>query len=161
MLLKSLDILVNNFSRKVKVSFIGDFTDIEYKNTLDNFLINNQLEEYVFFEGFKENMDYYYSNNDILVCTSKIESFPMVILEAMRIGMPVVATDVGGIAEQIEDGFDGFLVDSEDYTSLANKIQLLFESNLFENISSNAYNSFNKKFTKNRMIESYKEILNL
>jgi glycosyltransferase involved in cell wall biosynthesis len=159
MLLRALDILVNNFSTKIKVSFIGDFTDIKYKNTLDNFLINNQLEEHVIFEGFKENMNSYYSNNDILVCTSKIESFPMVILEAMRIGMPVIATDVGGISEQIEDGFDGYIVDSDDFASLANKIQLLFDPNLFESISNNAFNTFQLKFSKNRMIESYNEIL--
>ncbi|TXF77527.1 glycosyltransferase family 4 protein [Chryseobacterium sp.] len=161
MLLKTLNILVNNFSRRVKITFVGDFTDDNYKKTLDDFLINNHLEDYVSFEGFKENMELYYSNNDILVCTSKIESFPMVILEAMRIGMPVVSTNVGGIAEQIEDGCDGFLVNSDDYTSLADKIQLLFDANVFENISKNAYKSFNNKFTKNRMIESYNEILNL
>ena len=60
MLLRALDILVNNFSKKIKVSFIVDFTDIKYKNTLDNFLINNQLEEHFIFEGFKENMNCYY-----------------------------------------------------------------------------------------------------
>ena len=83
----------------------------------------------------------------------------MVILEAMRIGMPVIATDVGGISEQIEDGFDGYIVDSYDFASLANKIQLLFDPNLFESISNNAFNTFQLKFSKNRMIESYNEIL--
>jgi glycosyltransferase involved in cell wall biosynthesis len=51
---------------------------------------------------------------DVLVCASDNESMPRVILEAMAFGTPVVATDVFGIPEVVEDGVTGFLVRARD-----------------------------------------------
>jgi glycosyltransferase involved in cell wall biosynthesis len=159
MLLQALDILVNNLKLKVKISFIGDITDLEYKLKLDQFINANYLNEYVCFEGFRHDIDDYFTKNHLLVSTSKIESFPMTILEAMRIGMPIIATDVGGISEQIIDNYDGFIIKSDDYSTLANKIHLLFNPILFESFSNNSFISFNLKFSKIKMIDRYNEIL--
>src|SRR5262249_45939583 len=46
----------------------------------------------------------YYAAADMFVCTSRIESYPRVILEAMAAGLPIVTTPVYGIGEQIHDG---------------------------------------------------------
>jgi glycosyltransferase involved in cell wall biosynthesis len=56
---------------------------------------------------------------DILVMSSASESFPNAILEAMAAGKPVVATDVGGIPELVEDGQTGFLVPPKDTVAIA------------------------------------------
>jgi glycosyltransferase involved in cell wall biosynthesis len=50
------------------------------------------------------------AGSQIFVLISNWEGFPRSILEAMRAGLPVVATDVGGVSESVDDGVTGFLV---------------------------------------------------
>jgi len=57
--------------------------------------------------------------SSLVVCPSRTESFPTVILEAMGLGVAVVAAKVGGVCELVEDGVDGFLFESENVTQLA------------------------------------------
>ena len=54
--------------------------------------------------------------------SSRWEGLPRVIVEAMAVGVPVVSTDVGGIAEVVEDGVSGLLVPSGDHIALANAL---------------------------------------
>jgi len=56
------------------------------------------------------------------VFPSRSDNFPLAILEAMQAGLPIVATRVGGIPEQVREGEEGLLVPSEDPESLANAL---------------------------------------
>jgi glycosyltransferase involved in cell wall biosynthesis len=62
---------------------------------------------------------------DVFVSASWAESFPYNVLEAMAVGLPVVATDVGGTAEAVEDGVTGLLVPPRDPGALARAISKL------------------------------------
>jgi glycosyltransferase involved in cell wall biosynthesis len=55
-----------------------------------------------------------YRQSTICVLTSEHEGTPNVLLEAMAAGLPIVATNVGGVPEIVKDGVTGFLVDGED-----------------------------------------------
>lgn len=55
------------------------------------------------------------------------ECFPLVILEAMMYGLPVITTDEGGIRDEVKDGINGFVVKPQDATALANAIQRILE----------------------------------
>jgi len=55
----------------------------------------------------------FYNSGDIMVLPSMLESLPMAILEAMSCGLPVVASDVGDVAELVHDGVTGFLIAAE------------------------------------------------
>jgi len=59
----------------------------------------------------KESLCQYYSDADIFLLLSRWEGVPLTILEAMSFGSIVIATDVGGVSEIVEDGNTGFLVD--------------------------------------------------
>jgi len=63
-----------------------------------------------------------------LVLPSYTESFPMVILEAMSMGVPVVATPLGGIPTLVRDGENGILVPPGDPHALARAIMMIVES---------------------------------
>lgn len=65
---------------------------------------------------------------DVCVLSSLSESLPNAVLEAMSVGRPVVATDVGGIPELVVDGETGYLVPSRDPGAMANRILELLRS---------------------------------
>jgi glycosyltransferase involved in cell wall biosynthesis len=62
---------------------------------------------------------------DVFVLASAWEGLPLSILEAMRAGLPVVASDVGGVAESVNDGVTGFLVPKGDKAVLADRLMRL------------------------------------
>jgi glycosyltransferase involved in cell wall biosynthesis len=64
---------------------------------------------------------------DVFALPSWAESFPYSVLEAMAVGLPIVATDVGGVAEAIEDGVSGLLVAPRDAASLALRTRSLLD----------------------------------
>ncbi len=64
---------------------------------------------------------------DVVVSCARQEPLGVVILEAMALARPLVATDVGGTAEQIEDGVSGRLVPAEDAAALADAVWELLE----------------------------------
>jgi len=80
------------------------------------------LENRVHFLGFLRNMGTFYAALDVLVLPSKIEGLPIVLLEAMNYGLPVIATRVGGTPEVVRDGVTGWLVRAGDPAFLASAI---------------------------------------
>jgi glycosyltransferase involved in cell wall biosynthesis len=66
------------------------------------------------FLGFVKEMPEFYQSLDLLLLTSHFEGTPLTVLEAMAMGVPVVASRVDGVAETLEDGKDAFLVPRED-----------------------------------------------
>ena len=67
----------------------------------------------------------YYQAADVLLHAANAENFPLVILEAMACGTPVIASNVGGISEQVSDSQTGFLVSRGDSNSFVDRILYL------------------------------------
>jgi glycosyltransferase involved in cell wall biosynthesis len=87
-----------------------------------------ELGERVEFTGFVANMPAFYRSLDIFVLPSVAsEGMPMTVLEAMASRKPVIATRVGGTAEQIIHGQSGLLVQANDVDSLATAISDLLD----------------------------------
>lgn len=74
-----------------------------------------------------ENIDLYLGNSTIFVLPSLNEGLPNALLQAMAVGLPIVASKVGGIPEAISDGVDGVLVNPGSPHELANEIINLLE----------------------------------
>ena len=79
------------------------------------------------FFGTCRNVPEILSQADIFVLASRYEGLPMSILEAMRAGLPVVATDVGGVHEAVREQVTGFLVSRGDALGLRDRITALLE----------------------------------
>ena len=101
---------------------------------------------------------------DINVLTSVSESFPYVILEAARMSVPTISTEVGGINELIRPGEDGFLVGVNDYKAMAEKIEYLYEnqnliSEMGESINKRVKEKFSTKAMAEKQFEIYEDVI--
>lgn len=105
---------------------IGD--DVEGENNKERLIqLSNELgiQDKVVFHGFVGSVHELLHDMDILICASYEEAFPLNILEAMAIGLPIVSTNVDGIPEAIIDGHSGFLVPPGSPKELAEKVSFL------------------------------------
>jgi glycosyltransferase involved in cell wall biosynthesis len=100
-----------------------------FKNSLAAYATNHGFREHVHFTGylpFCEVIDHY-RTADVFILPSLTEGVPRVIQEAMSVGCPVIASDVGSIRWQLEEGA-GLLVPPGDPRSLANAITTMLQN---------------------------------
>ena len=101
----------------------------ELQESLQGLSVSLGLSERATFLGRCEHIAELLSVSDVCVLSSRAEGFPNAVLEYMAAGCPVVATDVGGIAEAVVDGESGYLVPVGDAEQMASRIiSLLHDS---------------------------------
>ncbi len=105
-----------------ELTFIGDGPDLTELKTNTERLKLSQRVEFLGAKSHTEIADILKSSY-LLLLPSHAEGVPNVILEAMSCGIPSVATAVGGIPEILEDGHNGFLVNSIDSQAVANTLK--------------------------------------
>lgn len=123
--------IVNKKYPDVVYNIAGDvYTGEEFiKEDLIAYIEQKGLTKSVKLLGQVNNMSEFYSGLDIFVLPStQPEPFGLVVIEAMNFGLPVVATNHGGPVEIIDEGVDGYLVDWEDATEMADRITELIEN---------------------------------
>jgi glycosyltransferase involved in cell wall biosynthesis len=109
------------------------------------------LEKVVLFLGHRDDIYDVLRGLDVFVLCSDHEGLPMVLLEALYLGVPVVARAVGGITDIILDGVTGILTDSSTPEPLAQAcVDLLTDSERRERLSAAAVASVSEKFTADR-----------
>jgi glycosyltransferase involved in cell wall biosynthesis len=112
------------------------------------------LGESVRLLGQVEDITTVYAASDLFVQPSWSESFPYAMLEAMSVGLPIVATDVGGVSEAVVDGATGVLVPSRDPSALADAVvSLLAEPGRAESLGRAARDRALTRFRLESMIE--------
>jgi glycosyltransferase involved in cell wall biosynthesis len=98
----------------------------------------------------------YYQAADVYVHAAHADTFPNTVLEALACGTPVVATSVGGIPEQIEEGVTGFLTPPGDARAMTARIvQLLSDNALRERFAAAAADSARRRFDLTSQVDSY------
>lgn len=118
-------ILVNH--DKTQFVFIGDGPQ---KDGLEKLCREKNIQSNVKFVGGVEleRLIDWYSIADIFVLPSLSEGRPTVIYEAMSCELPIIATDVGGVSEQVENGHNGFVVKPRDTNTLVDSMTYLLEN---------------------------------
>lgn len=127
--IKGYDVLIRAFSKvvgvheKVRLYIIGGGLDTLYFEKIKNMVNALSIADNVFFEGFQSNPYKYLYNADAFVLSSIKEGLPNVLLEALYLGIPVVATRCVPFVEKIvKSGENGYMIDPEDVDQLFLKL---------------------------------------
>lgn len=106
------------------------------------------------FWGTRQDVAEILSQGQIFILVSNYEGFPLTILEAMRAGLPVVASDVGGVKEAVVDGETGFLIPRGDEDALRDTLlRLLLDTDLRAKMGTAGRLRYQEHFTFERMLE--------
>jgi glycosyltransferase involved in cell wall biosynthesis len=99
--------VVNERAANTRLSFVGDGPMLP---VLERTVRAHRLEDVVEFLGMRENVAEILRQGHVFVRPSTIEGMPLTILEAMASGLPVIASDVGGVNEIVAHGTTGLVV---------------------------------------------------
>jgi glycosyltransferase involved in cell wall biosynthesis len=131
---------------------VGDGKDIEFCRARARYFENIE------FIGFRENVFDYIRAFDLFLFPSKHEGLGSTLLDVMRLRVPIVASNVGGIVDIIRDGESGYLIQPENPLVLRDKIVELVESEYLREKFIDGGLSEIGRFSPRSMMESYLEI---
>jgi glycosyltransferase involved in cell wall biosynthesis len=100
----------------------GGTDDPEFKATIDSTVAGKCKIQYC---GLRTDVQSLLESASIFVLSSRYEALPLSIIEAMSKGLPIVASDVGGVRELVTDGVNGFLFPAGDNMALAKHLDVL------------------------------------
>ena len=168
LMLKALAI-VKKFYPDVKLYIAGD--DITkkpwyrlsgYGKIIKKMIRSFSLDNQVFFTGPLDEVsicDRYLSSN-LFVSPSTIENSPNSLCEAQLLGMPYLASYVGGVAD-LTEGHNEHLYRFEEYEMLAWKICYIFDTDKFSINNPNAYKRHNSNYNKQTLVSIYRKIIDM
>ena len=145
---KGIDVLIKAIAKiknkkGIELKIIGgEIKASQYKIYLQELVKKLNLTNHVQFLGSIAHGDLvkYYNASNLVVVPSRYESFGLVALEAFASGRPIIASNVGGLSSIINNGSNGFLVESENIDELSLKIEeVLNNINLSSKIGFQAY----------------------
>lgn len=154
---------VVKYISNVRLIFLGDG---ELRQDLFSKVKMLKLGDHVSFLGMRKDVPEILSCSDLFVLPSINEGFGVVLLEAMAMRCPVIATDVGGISEVVLDGKTGILVPPRDSTQLARAImKLLYDQPMALQMTEYGYQRlktcFDIRETVSKTENLYKELLRI
>ena len=127
---------------------------------LKSLLLKENIKN-VFLLGNIKNIYKYLYSSEIFLSTSFYEGHPISILEAMSIGLPIVASKVTGNIDTITSGYSGFFYRLGDINQAKYFIEKILKNNELKlKFSSNAFSTHRKLFTKSKMKSSYISLYN-
>ncbi|MFW6271973.1 MAG: glycosyltransferase family 4 protein [Desulfosalsimonas sp.] len=133
------------------LDLIGDGPKEQTLRKYSDFL---SLGKRVNFLGLRDDVEDLLAKSQIFVLSTKWEGFPLSILEAMRAGLPVIASDVGGVKEAVKNGETGYLVPRMGSDVLCDRIKTLLGSpEQRKQMGLAGRRSFEEKFLFQRMAE--------
>jgi glycosyltransferase involved in cell wall biosynthesis len=148
---KGLKYLIEGFAQVAR-----HHTDIElhiagsgpYQTSLARRISELGIQQRVKFLGFVEETEKFLNSIDVLIFPSLHEGFPYSILEAMRSGLPILSTAIGGVPEAIEHLKSGYLVHTASSDDLRDGIIYFYNNSAkARTIGKNAQEKFNASFT--------------
>ncbi|MCM8812073.1 MAG: glycosyltransferase [Candidatus Omnitrophica bacterium] len=109
--------------------------------------------------GMRDDVNRWLTGADLYVQPSRREGLPLAVLEAMAMGLPVVATDVGDLKQVISDGEDGYLVEAGNPDGLAEKmVDLLGRLDQQHSVAEAARRTVQERFSLEQMADQVEDV---
>lgn len=144
-----------------KLVFVGDGPKLD---EMKNYVNQRGLVERVEFLGYRQNIPEILAQAHIFASISHWEGFPYTIIEAMRAQLPVIASNVGGVAEAVIDGVTGYCISRSDVDNLKDRLaKLVNNAQLRYELGSKGRQIYESEFTFQQMFtktyEVYEQVL--
>jgi glycosyltransferase involved in cell wall biosynthesis len=136
--------------------FIGDGPE---RTKVEQHARSAGVEDRVVISGFQQDVRPFLSACDVVTLTSFTEAFSLAAIEAMALGRPVVHAEVGGAAEMIQPGQDGWLFPVNDTATLVDRLASLADPVARSRMGENARATVVQRFSERAMVERYEETL--
>ncbi len=163
-LLEAISILKLDL-KDIKLNIIGG-GNVKYIHYLNQLAQKLNISTSVFFHGFLDStrISEINLNSQLFVLPTFMDNSPNSLAEAMAMGMPVIASRVGGVPSMITEGYDGLLFESGNSEDLANKMLLLFNNTklrltISENARKRAINRNSPTLVAQQTLNCYFDIL--
>jgi glycosyltransferase involved in cell wall biosynthesis len=166
-LIRAAEIVVRRVP-EARFVVVGDYDSVEVHRKhfaeVQALLRVHGVEHAFYFAGHQTDVEAWLAALDVFVLSTHWEGFPLVILEAMAHGLPVIATAVDGIPEIIDDSRNGLLAPAGDAERLAGGlIQTLTDQPFAQRIGAQAHqtivNDFSEAAYRARVGELYRAVL--
>lgn len=129
------------------------------RESLENETRIQKVDDLVYFLGSRSDVNCVLANSDVFVLSSYHEGLPNSLMEAMAMGLPCVATDVGGVRQLIEDGRNGIIIKPKSSSDISAAIACLAENpKLRKMMGNNAYLTMRDNFAQEKVVEELEEI---
>ncbi|MBN2883454.1 MAG: glycosyltransferase family 4 protein [Clostridia bacterium] len=150
--LKELKLSGNGVWERTMIHIVGDGG---MRDTLEEMAAGLRVK----FEGYCDNPYEWMKTFDVLILPSRYEGLPLTVLEAMSVGTPVLAMAAGAVAEIIDDGVNGWIVEPGNYKDFVKKLELLAQSGrISEKFSLAAEKCIEEKFSKMQYMSKLKNL---
>ena len=141
---------------RAKLLVVGDGPE---RAGIESYLRENRLEGEVTLLGFRSDVRDLLAGADVFLLTSRYEGISIAMLEAMRAGLPVIATCVGGVPETVRDGKTGLLVEPDDLPGLVEAmIRLARSKPLRRDMGVRGLEFLSEEFSLARMTTRYLDL---
>ncbi len=143
-----------------EIHIVGKSFDTDYIDHLKSLIQKFNLNESIKFHGAVDNkkLTTFYTDSDIFVLVSRFEGYGMVYAEAMRFGLPIVASTSGAVPDLVSDNENGILCDPENVDEIFNAITKIIDHKIYRKFSSNNIERSNTLVTREIFIEKSKSI---
>lgn len=143
-------------TRQWKILVVGDGPERYRMQTLAN---DVDLADRLIWLGSRADVEGWLAATDVFVHTSDFEGMPNAVMEAMAMGLPVIASDVDGNRELIRDGINGYLLAPGDVIGFARRIdQIIDNPELADRLGEQAHRDVLQHFDMPRMINAYHQL---
>ncbi len=145
-----------DFKQKIKFLIVGDGP---LRQQLESYAERLGISEDAIFTGWIKDLEELYSELDIVALTSLNEGTPLALIEAQAAARPCVATNVGGVANVVEEGKGGFLVPSQNIETFVQAlIKLLNNPTLMWTMGKYGRDKVKDRFSRERLIKDVESL---
>ena len=160
--IKNHDLMLRAFHRaldsgaRARLVVVGDGPE---RGAIERYVRDQGLGDRVELLGFRSDVGELLGGADVFVLTSRYEGISVALLEAMRAGLPVIATNVGGIPETVRDGQTGLLAGPEDVEGIARAMgELAASSSRRRELGRRGLEFLVEEFSAARMTQRYLDL---